>query len=85
MKKLSLNAPAFKKGEILTRTQLKKFLGGNGSIEDPPFPPEGDDDGTPEHGGYQCCWSHATNICSFCHPDAKANWKCSPGAVLVPC
>jgi hypothetical protein len=31
MKKLSLNASAFQKGEVLTRSQLKKVLGGNGS------------------------------------------------------
>ena len=31
MKKLSLNASAFQKGEILTRAQLKKVLGGSGS------------------------------------------------------
>lgn len=31
MKKLSLNAPAFQKGEVLTRSQLKKVLGGDGS------------------------------------------------------
>jgi hypothetical protein len=31
MKKLSLNALAFQKGEVLTRSQLKKVLGGSGS------------------------------------------------------
>jgi len=31
MKKLSLNASAFPKGEVLTRAQLKKVLGGDGS------------------------------------------------------
>ncbi|SMC61102.1 hypothetical protein [Pedobacter nyackensis] len=34
MKKLSLNASAFQKGEVLTRSQLKQVLGGNGSEED---------------------------------------------------
>ncbi|WP_316838187.1 hypothetical protein [Pedobacter nutrimenti] len=31
MKKLSLNTSAFHKGEVLTRSQLKKVLGGDGS------------------------------------------------------
>ncbi|SMC61087.1 hypothetical protein [Pedobacter nyackensis] len=34
MKKLSLNASAFQKGEVLTRSQLKQVLGGDGSEED---------------------------------------------------
>jgi len=31
MKKLSLTASAFQKGEVLSRAQLKKVLGGDGS------------------------------------------------------
>jgi len=31
MKKLSLKSNAFDKGEVLTRTQLKKVIGGDGS------------------------------------------------------
>lgn len=31
MKKLSLNAATFSKGEVLTRNQLKKVMGGNSS------------------------------------------------------
>lgn len=33
MRKLILSDPIFKKGEVLTRSQLKKILGGNGSDE----------------------------------------------------
>lgn len=42
MKKLSLNALAFQKGEVLTRSQLKKVLGGTGSDE-------GSDDDCPDN------------------------------------
>ncbi|WP_029274903.1 hypothetical protein [Pedobacter borealis] len=31
MKKLTLTSPAFQKGEVLTRAQLKKVMGGVGS------------------------------------------------------
>jgi len=31
MKKLKLSAPTFQNGEVLTRAQLKKVLGGDGS------------------------------------------------------
>jgi len=34
MKKLKLNASAFQNGEVLTRSQLKKVLGGTGSGTD---------------------------------------------------
>lgn len=33
MKKISLNISAFNKGEVLTRAQLKKVMGGDGSGE----------------------------------------------------
>jgi hypothetical protein len=35
MKKLSLNASVFQKGEVLTKSQLKKVLGGDGSGTEP--------------------------------------------------
>lgn len=34
MKKLKLSTSAFQKGEVLTRAQLKKVVGGQGSGED---------------------------------------------------
>lgn len=39
MKKLSLKPNAFNKGEVLTRAQLKKVIGGLGSGEGPCDPP----------------------------------------------
>ena len=33
MKKLSLKASSFQKGDVLTRMQLRKVLGGNGSYD----------------------------------------------------
>lgn len=44
MKKLKLNALAFNKGEVLSRTQLKNILGGSGSAGSGPCVGlEGDD------------------------------------------
>ena len=61
MKKLKLNVLAFQKGEVLTRSQLKKVLGGSGSDDGsgggPCYPP------TPETC-YNCCmagWDSSTH------------------------
>lgn len=74
MKKLILNPNAFNKGEVLTRAQLKKVMGGDGS-----------DTGSGAGGYYKCCnyqnctscgektWvpSGSVGVCE------NGAWKCS--------
>lgn len=50
MKKLTLNSNAFNKGEVLTRAQLKKVMGGSGSGDGNPNCGE-----TNPVGDYSCC------------------------------
>lgn len=71
MKKLRLNASAFQKGEALTRSQLKKALGGGGSTD------EGRCVQCSCHNGPTTCWysrrsSHdlCSDVCNSSYFDA---------------
>ena len=76
MKKLKLNLENV--GEILTRDQLKKILGGSEGGAAPDSPSGGSSTAT-----YKCCWTGTSN-CSTC-VSCNSNCTCVPGASLEQC
>jgi len=66
MKKLSLNSLTYEKGEVLTRTQLKKVLGGFGS-----------DDWGGGSGGDKVC----PDTCGGSLPECDKDLTCKAHAV----
>lgn len=68
MKKLTLNNVNFAKAEVLSRTQLKKVMGGSGSDVDPCY---GATNGCPIDWSPKVC--HINNFCAMgtliCVPD----------------
>lgn len=72
MKKLSLDALPFQKGEVLTRSQLKKVLGGAGSGE------EGSDTDKPCNDPNEC--STVDDICTRNNTQGTCKaFKCGTG------
>lgn len=74
MKKLILKRPDFKDGEVLTRSQLKKVLGGDGS-------------GSGGSGTVKkkCCYTNPTG-CSVCvDVPAGSSASCPSGGTLSSC
>lgn len=71
MKKLKLSELYLGKAEMLSREQLKKVLGGNGS-------------GSGSSGGqkrYKCCWDNYPDDCSVC----SFGTYCTTGSSLKDC
>lgn len=67
MKKLNLKPGGI--GEMLTREQMKKVVGGDygGGVN-----------------GYACCWTGTSN-CSYCDSTATSSSTCVSGATLTAC
>lgn len=77
MKKLSLRASIFQKGEVLTRDQLKKVLGGDGS--------DGGSSGGPGVCNFHCCSDQHTNCTAYVSSTHSCNTSNDCNSTMASC